>query len=730
MIGALNVAQTGLAASKYAVENVANNITNESTPGYKKRVVNFSEINNVSMSAGQGVGYDLSRVTSEFLYGNLVTETTRLSYNEEVSQILENTEALFSETDDSGFSANLNRYYQAVENMRSEPSNEIYQTDLANNGEFLVESMQKLYEGIERIQLVKEEELKANVTKVNSILNDIGEINEQMANYDEVSIEMLDKRDNLESELAKYVDIESTNYNNEYELKIAGQTAVRYSTNIRSIALENVETPQIDRFSVKGSDGIALDSIKNYEDENGAIQSQSYSDGDIVSYTFNATDTVSVQIGGTNLAGETITEDNLTRSLVLEINNNPQIRSYITAYNGEPKFDDSGNLIESSKDEFLYISSDHDGLGGKFDSRISIESIDESSNVDRKNIYKSELSSEEATNKNSLTIFGSEVDLSSGILKAQIEYTDSTNSANELESFKNQLDTFANTLTDLSKSYYKDDISGDYIYGEKAGDELYQMDEYGSSTANISISDAANISSMTINIGGTDYTLNNSAIASAANIGELAIALQTNIQTATGDAGITVSANADDSGLIFTDANGREFSMENFVVLDNATTPAATTDTITNVSEPNYEYTKFELDLFSGSNVKTMKFNSEVINSLDQTDLDYLASIQWKDDVSFDGKAQNPNSNDTVSMSEFYQSVRVSVSSQKESADFVLNTQMEVKQSLEATYTSIVSVDKDQEMTALIQFQAAYTASAKLITVVDEMLQTLLSIKR
>lgn len=727
MIGALNVAQTGLAASKYAVENVANNITNESTPGYKKRVVNFSEINNVSMSAGQGVGYGLSRVTSEFLYGNLVTETTRLSYNEEVSQILENTEALFSETDDSGFSANLNRYYQAVENMRSEPSNEIYQTDLANNGEFLVESMQKLYEGIERIQLVKEEELKANVTKVNSILNDIGEINEQMANYDEVSIEMLDKRDNLESELAKYVDIESTNYNNEYELKIAGQTAVRYSTNIRSIALENVETPQIDRFSVKGSDGIALDSIKNYEDENGAIQSQSYSDGDIISYTFNATDTVSVQIGGTNLAGETITEDNLTRSLVLEINNNPQIRSYITAYNGEPKFDDSGNLIESSKDEFLYISSDHDGLGGKFDSRISIESIDESSNVDRKNIYKSELSSEEATNKNSLTIFGSEVDLSSGILKAQIEYTDSTNSANQLESFKNQLDTFANTLTDLSKSYYKDDISGDYIYGEKAGDELYQMDEYGSSTANISISDPTNISSMTINIAGTDYTLNNGA-ASPTSLTNLAIELQTDIQNQI-DNKIEVKVNADSSGLIFIDADGREFSTENFKGLDNTSITVVDENDI-NVSEANYEYTKFELDLFSGSNVKTMKFNSEVINSLDQTDLDYLASIQWKDDVSFDGKAQNPNSNDTVSMSEFYQSVRVSVSSQKESADFVLNTQMEVKQSLEATYTSIVSVDKDQEMTALIQFQAAYTASAKLITVVDEMLQTLLSIKR
>ena len=119
-----------------------------------------------------------------------------------------------------------------------------------------------------------------------------------------------------------------------------------------------------------------------------------------------------------------------------------------------------------------------------------------------------------------------------------------------------------------------------------------------------------------------------------------------------------------------------------------------------------------------------------MINDLDQTDLDYLASLQWKNDVSFTKEAQNPNDNDSVSFSEFYQSIRVSVSSQKESADFVLTTQTEVKQSLEATYESIVRVDKDEEMTALIQFQAAYTASAKVITVVDEMLQTLLGIKR
>ena len=44
MLNTLNVSHTGLNAAKIAVENVSNNIANENTPGYKKRVVQTSEI--------------------------------------------------------------------------------------------------------------------------------------------------------------------------------------------------------------------------------------------------------------------------------------------------------------------------------------------------------------------------------------------------------------------------------------------------------------------------------------------------------------------------------------------------------------------------------------------------------------------------------------------------------------------------------------------------------------
>ena len=125
-----------------------------------------------------------------------------------------------------------------------------------------------------------------------------------------------------------------------------------------------------------------------------------------------------------------------------------------------------------------------------------------------------------------------------------------------------------------------------------------------------------------------------------------------------------------------------------------------------------------------------MKFNESAINDLNQKDLDYLATLQWKKDLSFDGKAQDPNNSDATSLSEFFQETRVSVSSDKESSDFLLKTQKDIQSALTSSYNELVKVDKDEEMVNLIKFQAAYTANAKLITIIDEMLQTLLGINR
>ena len=67
------------------------------------------------------------------------------------------------------------------------------------------------------------------------------------------------------------------------------------------------------------------------------------------------------------------------------------------------------------------------------------------------------------------------------------------------------------------------------------------------------------------------------------------------------------------------------------------------------------------------------------------------------------------------------------VSSKKENISLKLETQESITVSLQSTYDQLTKVDTDEEMIYLMQFQAAYEANAKVITAVDEMLETLLA---
>ena len=234
MLNTLNVSHTGLNAAKIAVENVSNNIANENTPGYKKRVVQLSELEQMdSRFTGRGVNASSSyRITSQYMYDKLISENTKSNYYDKMSNMIGNVESIFAETEDSGFSAELNRYFQAVENLRTSPNSELYKTTLKNAGTTIVESLQNIYKSIENQQVSEKNELKVNVGKVNSILKEIAEVNVKLEKFGTSNNDLLDKRDQLELELSSYVDISVDRNNEYYELKVAGEVAISNNTNV------------------------------------------------------------------------------------------------------------------------------------------------------------------------------------------------------------------------------------------------------------------------------------------------------------------------------------------------------------------------------------------------------------------------------------------------------------------------------------------------------------------
>jgi flagellar hook-associated protein 1 FlgK len=630
MLSTLNVSYTGLSAAKTAVENVSNNIANENTPGYKKRVVGLSELGQMdSLFAGRGVSVDgIYRVTSQYMYDKVISENSKSNYYDKLSGMLGNVESVFKETEESGFSVDLNRYFQSIENLRTNPNSEIYKSALKNEGGILVETLQNIYSTIQKQQDAEKTELNANVEKINSLLKEIGDVNDKIVKYATATNDLYDKRDQLELELSNYVDITVNRDEDFYELKIGDSVAISNNTIVRTVDVINNDSSQIDKFNHINYDSVTntfttYDSLKYNED----LTSKNLDLNDVVTYKLNNEFEVSVTIGesitmdwdgdGTETT-EIVDDTNLTRAIVHKINSNPDFNDLVVAYNGDYSIDSNGNKITNDiKDNFLRVESKFPGIDNSFDARVSIVKRDntDSTIIDsRESLYKNEDESKTAISDVSIGIYGREVSLKTGIVKAQVDNLSTNSANNKFQTYFDKLDAFAQTLADITDKYIKTGTDS-YIYGEAASDD-------------------------------------------------------------------------EDSGVINS------------------------------------------LGLFSGSSVMTLRFNKNAVNDLKQLELDYLATIQWKTDLSFEGKGQGVNSSNDTSLLEFYRELRVSVSADKENSNFLLETQDSITQSVKSSYDNLVKVDKDDEMLDLMKFQSAYTANAKIVTAIDEMLQTLLGLKR
>lgn len=741
MIHSLNVAQTGLAASKASVENVMNNVANANTEGYKKRVVETSELNHAdSRLWGRGVSIDDTvRITSQYLYDNIVKENSKENYYTEQSTMLSNIESIFKETDSSGFSADLDRYYQTIESARANPTNEVYKNELRLNGQMIVDDIQRLYTEIEAQEDLAKNALEQDVEEINDILKDIATVNDKINEQGYASNDLLDKRDLLEKKLSSYVDISVNRDYEFYELKIGSEVAVR-NDSPRTLTIGEVYTPQKDRY-IK-DDGIT----------SSILDGVTFDNEDVIVFELDNSNSVSVQFGESmsfDLDGDgttdsvTVDETNYVRALAHKINSDYNLASKVKAFNGNYSLDENGQKVtDDSSDSFLLIESKNPGEDGKFDSRVSFI---ESAYSNATYVYTP---AGQATDKLSVTSLSSDdgssiehtftlASTSTGTEVWDIEFTDTYgyyaasptfepdtiiyDEENKTISLPAGVDSFTVTYNTNELA----DADTNQVYGIKITDATATPTELESEVTIVD-TDIGTVKSIykneeQSNIATNTITVNLFDEEVVVSSGKVKAILD-NLTTLSGNNKFTsYKEELDNFVKTFTDITSSYFKNDDGSYIYGEIAADESSEI------PN------DINLFSGSNAKTFTFNSLVIGDLEQKDFDYLATIQWKDDISFTGFGQGTSvvasDNATSSLSEFYQDLRVGISRDKENSDFLVDTQKAINESLNSSYDQMTKVDNDEEMVNLIKFQAAYTASAKIITVVDEMLNTLLNMR-
>ena len=141
---------------------------------------------------------------------------------------------------------------------------------------------------------------------------------------------------------------------------------------------------------------------------------------------------------------------------------------------------------------------------------------------------------------------------------------------------------------------------------------------------------------------------------------------------------------------------------------------------------------------FTGDNAKNIAVNSDFMRDPSAMQ-GYKAPVPGNNDVAnkmvqlqYDD-VEFYSSNGVVvqdTLSGYYNSLTTKIAADGEDAGRSQETSKALYNSVQAEFQSVSGVNTDEELTNLMKFQTAYSANAKVITTVDEMLNTLLGIKQ
>ncbi|WP_321315704.1 FlgK family flagellar hook-associated protein [Halarcobacter sp.] len=399
MMDSLYIAQSGLKTSRYAIDVTSNNLANENTEGYKKRVVQTSEVASIRLNIGNGVSFDgVNRTTSPYLYTQILSQNSYSNYYTQQNSTLSSAEQIFKETANSGFSTSLSNFFTAAETLRGDPSSATYKAELNSQSTMIINNIKSIYADLEELQDDNLSLLKDQVDEVNSILEKISHINEKMVDTGE-SNELLDKRDQLENQLSNYGNIDISTENGNYVLEMGGENLIFNTTSFHELSVKEEYVSQKDIYTTTD------------------LNDTNFSDGDVITLTLN--NDISIDItanvsGGTNF--------DLKQQIVDKINNDSQFG------NLQARLDTANNLI---------IESIEGGEDNIFDLKINVAGsiVGKDTNV-----------SVEATDNVSVVVYNNELNLSGGSFKSLSENL--TSETSEILYYKRALNDFTKAFVE------------------------------------------------------------------------------------------------------------------------------------------------------------------------------------------------------------------------------------------------------------------------------------------
>lgn len=207
---ALRTAQSGLLTNQQILNTVANNVANANTPGYSRKVAHTEQ--RVLSGIGSGVQLgEVSRRVDEGLLNSLRQQLSEISTYSVQDSYYSRMQQLFGTPEDNTSLAHiLGDFTSAIETLAVSPNQTLEQSDVVRRGTEVAQMLRDMTDIIQDLRLQADRDIGSVIDQINDHLVNIADLNDKIVRNRSINADVTDlqdQRDGALDSLSSLMDI-------------------------------------------------------------------------------------------------------------------------------------------------------------------------------------------------------------------------------------------------------------------------------------------------------------------------------------------------------------------------------------------------------------------------------------------------------------------------------------------------------------------------------------------
>lgn len=189
--GGIETALRSLQAQQLALEITGHNIANANTPGYSRQVAGLAASSpytnpafNRPTTAGQigtGVAVEtITRMRDQFVDVQIRQENQSLGRWQARNNNLHQLELIYNEPSDTGIANALDQFWTSLQELANRAENTSVRAVVQQQAVILTDTIRSVHDQVAQLQNDLNQEISTRVSEINSLANQIADLNEQI----------------------------------------------------------------------------------------------------------------------------------------------------------------------------------------------------------------------------------------------------------------------------------------------------------------------------------------------------------------------------------------------------------------------------------------------------------------------------------------------------------------------------------------------------------------------